>query len=98
MPRDQWKRANNRVKYGPTRYDQKESRRDKSKRRRLLKRLRRENHTPGEMPCPKCGSYEFDTAPQTFKDGTQHIRVSCHKCGKFFRWGGLDQYFKSEAR
>ena len=38
------------------------------------------------MRCPKCESSQTTEAPQTFKNGLVHIRVTCAGCKSFLGW------------
>jgi hypothetical protein len=41
---------------------------------------------PKATPCRRCRSTEFRAVPQTFKDGSTHLRQECAGCGKFKRY------------
>jgi len=102
MPRDEWLRANNRAKYGPAPYAKqrklRKPKRSKPPKHRKTKRAKRRlAFTPGEDPCPKCGSYEIDRRLQIIKDGRQQIRVSCKQCRKFLKWDAHDSLFLEHA-
>ena len=38
------------------------------------------------VTCRHCGATSFQTAWQTFADGSRHIRMDCGTCGKFARY------------
>lgn len=37
-------------------------------------------------PCRRCGGMERKFTPQTFRDGSRHIRETCTRCGLFQRY------------
>lgn len=43
------------------------------------------------MKCKKCGGSSWVLKPETFENGTEHIRRTCGNCGAFNGWAAADE-------
>ena len=49
------------------------------------------------QPCRKCGAREAVELMQTFKDGSNHVRVECAQCGQYFRYVSRQELLNREC-
>lgn len=43
--------------------------------------------------CVYCGSHTLKTETATFKNGTEHVRLSCGDCTRFLKWAPQEKEY-----